>query len=195
MSLEVELKFCDVDHEHLRDVLAEHGAQRLGRYFEENFVFDDEERSLRAQGILLRLRRRQGQAVLTVKHPVQRGGLSENAKVREELETTVGDFEVLRAGLEALGYRHCFAYHKVREKWAFAGCTVCLDLLPFGQFMEVEGGRADECAHKLGFDPADASTSSYHALNRAFRTANGLPEKEDFIFSDDERQCFEDRAD
>lgn len=188
MSLEVELKFCDMDHDQLRGVLTDCGARRLDCYFEDNLVFDDEERSLRKRGILLRLRRRQGQAVLTVKHPAREDDKSENVKIREELETIIGDFEAMRAGLGVLGYRHCFAYQKFREKWCIAGCTVCLDLLPFGQFVEIEGVEPGPCARILGLDPAEASGESYHALNRAFRLVNGLPEDENFVFPDAERQ-------
>ena len=116
MPLECELKYLDVNLEDLSRRLAEAGGERLGRYFESNLVFDYPDRDLKDAGILLRLRKRQGQAVLTVKHP-PKGDVPSALKVFEEIETTVGDFSIMKTALEALGFSVAFAYEKVREKW------------------------------------------------------------------------------
>jgi len=191
MALEVELKFCGVDHEQVRSMLRRSDAVKLGRYFEENLVFDDENRSLRKRGVLLRLRRKEGQTVLTIKHPPQGPEERQRAKVREELETEIGNFVAMRAGLNVLGYSHTFAYQKFREKWQFGECVVCLDLLPFGEFVEIEGSEPHKCASMLGLDLSQSSKKSYHALNRAFRKDNDLPDDENFIFDDCERDRLE----
>ncbi|MGE4293763.1 MAG: CYTH domain-containing protein, partial [Desulfovibrio sp.] len=115
MSVEAELKFLEVDHAALRVRLQGLGAIRQGRYFEENLVFDDEDRSLRARGLLLRLRSTPGGGVLTIKAPCAE---TSTVKLREEYETGIEDLHALRLGLEALGYRAMFAYEKVREKWS-----------------------------------------------------------------------------
>ena len=69
MALECELKYLDVNLEELSQRLKNAGGQCLGRYFETNLVFDYPDRSLKESGILLRLREKQGKAVLTVKKP------------------------------------------------------------------------------------------------------------------------------
>jgi Adenylate cyclase, class 2 (thermophilic) len=188
MGLECELKYVDVDLDGMSRRLEAGGARPMGRYFESNLVFDRPDRSLMAAGTLLRLRSRQGEAVLTVKRPSSKDAESA-LKVREELETVVGDFDVMRASLEALGFSVAFAYEKVREKWKHLGCTVCLDHLPFGDYVEIEGGEetVPVCAKALELGQAVSTKASYHALNLEHRAACGLDPDESFVFSDIER--------
>ncbi|WP_285906174.1 class IV adenylate cyclase [Pseudodesulfovibrio pelocollis] len=184
MALECELKYADADLDALRRRLAaDGGAPCGGRYFESNLVFDGPGRQLRAAGVLLRLRLRQGQAVLTVKRPPGEA-VDSVLKVFEELETTVGDFATMRAALEAVGFDVAFAYEKVREKWRFDGCTVCLDHLPYGDFVEIEGDETTvpRCAAALGLDPETSTRATYHALNLERCAAMGLEPDENFVF-------------
>ena len=141
MALECELKYLDVDLDDLSRRLGDVGGDNLGKYFESNLVFDYSDRSLKDAGILLRLRERQGQAVLTVKHP-PKVDVPSSLKVFEEIETNIGDFATMRAALEAVGFSVAFAYEKVREKWKHKECTICLDHLPFGDYVEIEGTDA-----------------------------------------------------
>lgn len=190
MSVEAELKFLDVDLAALRIHLERNGAVLQGRYFEENLVFDDEERSLRERGLLLRLRSTPQGAVLTVKRPC--AGRSE-VKLREEYETGVEDMRAMRLGLEALGYRAMFAYEKVREKWLLQGAKICLDHLPFGDYVEIEGpaGEIPVLAGQLDLHHAATTRETYHALNRAWRKRQGLEHDECFVFSPEERARLE----
>jgi adenylate cyclase class 2 len=192
MGLECELKYVGVDLMRLSSRLDQGGGELVGRYFESNLVFDRSDRSLKAAGVLLRLRFRQGQAVLTVKRPPT-VALVPTLKVFEEIETPVGDFKVMREALEAIGFSVAFTYEKVREKWRHMGCVVCLDHLPFGDFVEIEGGETSvpACASRLDLDPTRSTTATYHALNLAHREARGLAADENFVFSDDEKAAFE----
>ncbi|WP_243546555.1 class IV adenylate cyclase [Pseudodesulfovibrio tunisiensis] len=184
MSLECEVKFPEVDPSELAARLVRAGAESLGRYLERNLVFDDASRSLREASILLRLRSRQGESVLTVKRPPD-NPVPSSLKVFEELETHVADFQIMRAILEALGYSVAFGYDKVRARFRFMDCVVCVDELPFGCFAEIEGSEETvwPCARVLGLERATASTETYHALNRAHRERNGLKPDENFTFS------------
>jgi adenylate cyclase class 2 len=190
MPLECELKYFDIDLDNLSCRLAEVGGENLGKYFESNLVFDYHDRSLKKAGILLRLRQKQGQAVLTVKHPPKVEVVSA-LKVFEEIETTVGDFSIMRKALEALGFSVAFAYEKVREKWKYKECTICLDHLPFGDYVEIEG--TDEtvpvCSHALGLDGAETSKLTYHAINIEYRRVANLDPDESFVFDDDARMA------
>lgn len=189
MALECELKFLDVDLEGLGSRLAGAGAVRAGRYFESNLVFDYPDRSLKAAGILLRLRDKQGKGVLTVKRPPEQEEMSA-LKIFEEIESEVEEFDTVRKALEAVGFRVAFAYEKVREKWSFDGCEVCLDRLPFGDFVEIEGPRelVMRCAGDLGLDGQPTSKETYHALNIERRRNAGLEPDENFVFSPDVRE-------
>jgi len=183
MSDETELKFPGADLARVRRRLQSHGARFLWRNFERNLVFDTAGRELRDAGVLLRLRQTDV-ALLTVKRPpkVPRPGF----KVQEEIQTEVQDFESMRSILELLGYGVAFAYEKLREEWRLEGCTVCLDRLPFGDCVELEGEpeAMEGCAPLLGLDLDEGSDATYHQLHREHRMAAGLDEEESFVFPD-----------
>ncbi|NDV19761.1 CYTH domain-containing protein [Pseudodesulfovibrio sp. JC047] len=188
MVLECELKFLRVDLESLSLRLQEAGATHLGKYFESNLVFDDAERSLKQHSILLRLRHKQGKAILTVKRPplVE---VPSSLKVFDEIETRVGDFLTMKTALEVIGFKVFFSYEKIREQWRFMDCVICLDLLPFGCFVEIEGTEAavHACAKAIGLDGHETTTKTYHTLNRIDRQAKGLASDESFVFADEVR--------
>ena len=88
--------------------------------------------------------------------------------------------------LTTVGFIPAFSYGKVREKWRFMDCTVCLDRLPFGDFVEIEGGEATvpACAEALDLDPNLTTKATYHGLNIEYRHAQGLESDENFIFDE-----------
>lgn len=183
MARETELKFPDADLVSVRQRLQSHGAHYCCRHFERNLVFDSPKRSLRRDGILLRLREADG-TLLTLKRPPE-GGEKPGFKVFDELETLVQDASVLRGILEALGYGVVFAYEKLREEWRLEDCLVCLDRLPFGDCVELEAEpeAIEACAPLLGLDLGKGSVATYHQLNREYRKTAGLPPDESFVFS------------
>ncbi len=191
MALETELKFCKPDFARVRERLRRLGADPLGRAFERNVVLDDAGSSLRSRAMLLRLRQVAGRCVLTYKRPPagQHGGAG-LAKVLEEHETEVADFRAMLEILKGLGFKPILAYEKVREKWRLSGAVVCLDLLPFGEFVEIEADEAEilRLADELGLDPGQACAENYHELNQRHRKAAGLPPQDSFIFPEGEAE-------
>lgn len=182
MALEIEIKYLEVDHDLLRKRLAALGGQYVSRGFESNEVFDDTARSLKAKGTLLRLREKDSRNVLTLKR--DSGQSHAAAKIYEESETEILHATELRAILDGLGYAPVLRYEKLREKWLLLGCEVCLDLLPFGSFVEIEGQETEiaACAKALELPQSKASTATYHDLNRQHRAAAGLAPEESFVF-------------
>ena len=68
-------------------------------------------------------------------------------KVREELETVVGDGEVLLRVFGELGLHVWFRYEKYREEFSHEDVIVAIDETPVGVFVEIEGtenGIADD---------------------------------------------------
>jgi len=184
MPLEIEIKYLDVDLESLRTRLREQNAQYLNRGFESNVVYDDPSRGLLAKGVLLRLREKNSRFVLTLKSASET--TSETAKIYDESETEIANAPAMREIITGLGYAPVLRYEKLREKWGFKGCDVCLDTLPFGTFVEIEGDEAQiaACAQALGLPAEKASKASYHDLNRAYREKAGLAPDESFVFPD-----------
>jgi adenylate cyclase class 2 len=105
-------------------------------------------------------------------------------KVWEEYETQIEDVQNMRAILEGLGYFVAFQYEKYRDRWTFHSCEICLDVLPFGQFVEIEGNENTiyKSARLLGLDIREALTKSYYELNQDYRKARGLCAEDSFVF-------------
>lgn len=194
MDLEIEVKFPVTDFSVLRSSLQRKGALFLTRLFERNILFDSPDGALRSRGALLRLRS-DNAARLTLKLPPPGGG-HEGFKVRREIETTVGDFNQTASIFTHLGYNEAMRYEKLRETWRHLDALVCLDELPFGLFVEIEGAP-DSIAYAagdIGLEMEDASTASYHDLYLAYQDARGLPRQDSFVFSPEDRSRLESLA-
>ncbi len=122
-----------------------------------------------------------GKTILTFKGPVQESRM----KVREELETVVGDGLLLLRVLEELGYRVWFRYQKYREEFAHEDVTVAVDETPVGTFVEIEGSDSGirAMATALARNPDDYVTDSYRGLYVKHCASHGLP-LSDMLFED-----------
>jgi adenylate cyclase class 2 len=172
MALEHEIKVPVRSLAVVRDRLrASVATLRHGETFEENWVLDDGERSIAARGCLLRVRRWGAQSYLTYKGPAR---FSAGVKTREEIETTVGDPEVVLRALAALGFAPHRRYQKRRELWELSGVAVTLDATPMGGFVELEGPpeTIPAVAAALGLDPAHAVAGTYLHLWEEYRAAH-----------------------
>jgi len=151
------------------DLLLEAGAAvRDERAFEDNYVLDDDERSLAKRGILLRLRKYGDKATLAVKTGAE---VREGLKVRQEWEVRVDGFDETLELLKAMGYLPVFRYQKYRSNFDFKGTLVSLDETPIGTYLEIEGEPAavGAAAAALGLQLGLGLTQSYVQLYRAFR--------------------------
>ncbi|MGM0423734.1 MAG: class IV adenylate cyclase [Thermodesulfobacteriota bacterium] len=188
MALEVELKFQVQDFQRIRDKLQKAKASYLDRYFEQNLVLDTGSKELRQKDMLLRLRKSRRSVLCLKRRPRSWEPWQEGFKVYQEHETELQDPEQMQAILENLGYTPAFRYEKVREKWSLEDCLVCLDLLPFGHFVELEGERIRECCRLLGLDPDAGSTKTYHELHLEYRQAQGWAAEDSFVFPEAKRK-------
>ena len=152
-SLEIEVKFLVDDLAAVRQRLLDLGALlHKARVYERNVRFDNPWDELRLQGKLLRLRQ-DAAARLTYKGEPQTAVDSE-ARVREELEIEVSDFQTTLKLLQRVGFEPKQIYEKYRETFVFGQVEVVLDELPFGDFVELEGSEAaiQAAAAALGLD-------------------------------------------
>lgn len=175
-NLEIEVKFLVADEGALRQRLDAAGAQQVrGSVHEHNVRFDDESGTLLKEGKLLRLRQDDA-ARLTFKGVAQSDRLSE-AKIRVELETTVGDFDLAMAILERLGFKPQQVYEKYRETFRLGDVEVVLDELPFGRFVELEGSEAGirDAARRLDLPWEERILDNYLLLMARAKAHFGLP--------------------
>jgi adenylate cyclase class 2 len=137
VKVEIEAKFYLPSLDDIRETIkALDGHLCSARVLERNLRFDTANRTLSSNHSLLRLRQDRS-ALLTFKHAV-------SVEERTEIEVGVEDFDTTRALLERLGYEVYFIYEKYRETYALGPCSIMLDELPFGHFIEIEGNSLDE---------------------------------------------------
>jgi adenylate cyclase class 2 len=180
LEREIKLRFDTV--ESARDAIVRAGATPVPcRRLQEDSLLDTADEELRRRQCVLRVRVESGRSLLTFKGPVQPAAL----KVREELETIVGDGTLLVRMLEELGFHVWFRYEKYREEFALDDVIIALDETPVGTFVEIEGGDRGIAgtAEALGRGPSDYVVDSYRRLYLIECEARGVPIG-DMLFED-----------
>jgi adenylate cyclase class 2 len=149
IPLEIEVKFYLEDMDAVRERIIGLGAISHGNHFEYNLRFDDADNSLSRQKSRLRLRQ-DNKAKLTFKSKPKIK--DREFKVLGELEVVVSDFETMKQILELLGFFPRQIYEKQRETFTLNDCELCLDVMPYGNFLEIEGGKESirQVADQLG---------------------------------------------
>lgn len=139
-QLETEVKFYLTDRHSIRQCILDLGAQSRGRFFESNVRFEDAHKTLRQKKSLLRLRRDQKTTLTFKSTPAEENN---QYKMMKELEVEVSDFDTMHRILEALGYHYEQIYEKWRETLVLNQTQFCLDSMPYGNFLEIEGQSRD----------------------------------------------------
>ena len=171
LEREVKLSFHSADA--AREAILATGATPLHcRRLQEDALLDTTDDSLRERACALRIRMENGKSRITFKGPVQPSAM----KLREELETLVGDGTLLLKIFEELGFQVWFRYEKYREEFSHEGVIVAVDETPVGVFVEIEGCEAGitAMAAALGRGPSDYILDSYRGLFLQRRHALGL---------------------
>jgi adenylate cyclase, class 2 len=180
LEREVKLRFSSPAE--ARDAVVQTGATPLrGRRLQEDCLVDTDDGQLRARGAVLRVRVECGKSRITYKGPP----LPSEAMIREELETVVGDGEILLRILGELGYQPWFRYQKYREEFAHEDVVVAVDETPVGTFVELEGSEEGigAMAHMLGRSPAEYVLDSYRTLFVTWQRDQQIPGR-DMVFDE-----------
>lgn len=172
---EVEVKIIDIDRMKVEERLLSLGARRTFDGEMHDIYFDFPGRSISASRNLVRLRSRAGGAILAFKRFVD----DDAAKIREEHEVTVSDFDTARTILEGLGLEAWLVLRKRRVTYELGEAHIDIDqyrddfdFIPV--FLEIEAEDADavrRCAGLLGFGPDDCR--AWTALDLAAHYAGG----------------------
>ena len=171
--LEREIKLRFESAAEAREAMLAAGATPLyGRRLQEDALLDTDDEQLRRQRCVLRVRMESGKSRLTWKGPVQPSTM----KLREELETVVGDGEMLLRVFGELGLHVWFRYEKYREEFSHEDVIVANDETPVGVFVEIEGTETGiaEMTAALGRTSDDYIVDSYRSLFLQHRERCGL---------------------
>ncbi len=186
-KIEKEIKFEVKQFSHIRNRLTQEGGRFIEKYLEKNIVLDTPSKKLISEGKLLRLRKKGSKNILCFKKPLEKHQYISPPSVKslEEYEVEVDDFSTSLNILRELGYEKISEYEKIREKWEIRGIKICLDQLPFGKYVEIEGGGdLITFARKLGIKGKGPLGESYHQINRKKREQMGLPPNDSFVFEE-----------
>lgn len=171
--LEIEIKFYLTDPAPMRLRLIELGAASEPRVFETNRRYDNEAQALLKEGKLLRLRHDKAWRLTYKSRPAQK---DPEFKMYRELELTLDDGDTMDAILDALGFQSIQVYEKWREVFHWNRTAVCIDTMPFGTFMEIEGQKDDivSTANTLGLKWEQRILTNYLAIFDVLRKKEKL---------------------
>jgi adenylate cyclase class 2 len=170
---ELEVKFNLSGRQKMEERLAGKAVLRAPRVHEVNLRLDTPDHALLYTGRLLRLRQ-DTRSRLTYKGPGSEQG---GARLRQELEFTVSDFDTTLHLFEALGYTIVLMYEKYRTTYELGEVEVVVDETPIGDFLEIEGpdGKSiRQAANELGLDWEKRILDSYTMLFEHTRASLGF---------------------
>jgi adenylate cyclase class 2 len=175
--LEIEIKFFLDDIESVCKKLLQLGAIGFGKVFETNIRYEDSECRLAQNNRLLRLR---NDAVTTLTFKSTPEASDDRFKVHEELEVRIDNFETMNRILEAIGFHREQVYEKWRETFTFGSTHFCIDTMPYGDFLEIEGEPEDieNCVMRLGLNWNERILKNYLTIFQLIK------ENEHLSFSD-----------
>jgi adenylate cyclase class 2 len=172
--LEIEVKFHLKDVESFQRRLPSCGAEFKTFANETNIRYEDQEKSLRPRKILLRLRQADSVTLTYKSKPPES---DPDFKVHHEVEVTLSDFEAMRQILEYIGFHPVQIYEKKRATWRFSNTLLCVDQMPYGNFIEIEGAPDNirQAARDLGFEWKDRILFNYLEIFETLKKHLGLP--------------------
>jgi adenylate cyclase class 2 len=132
---EVEVKARVESREKLAKKIESLGGRFTREVAQEDVYFIHPCRNLRERDEALRLRREGGECILTFKGK----RVGKEAKIREEIEVRVDDFEATQNIFSQLGFEKLFIIRKSRKDFLLDGATISLDSVEgLGEFVEIE---------------------------------------------------------
>ncbi len=172
--LEIEVKFYITNPSDLQKHILELGAESQGRFFETNIRYEDAHNSFLQKESILRLRKdRKATLTFKSKSPDQ----NHEFKILRELEVEVSDFKIMQNILEALGFHEEQIYEKWRETLVLNDLVFCIDTMPYGIFLEIEGKGNEiiEYAQRLNLCWEHRILANYLSIFERIKTKLNLP--------------------
>jgi len=184
-SIEIELKFKITEgniariKENINIILSEEVHQRT-------VMFDNADKFMEHTDGRIRLRQQGNKTSLSYKRPLPSVG---NEKKEVELETEVGNFEVMSNILRMMGYAPSTSYEKYTALLKLKNkpdIHIEIQKYPFETFLEIEGDKEEieKAAKQLSFDVKNAIKKPVDTIFTEWRATKGLPFKPHMTFKD-----------
>jgi len=174
MPMEHEAKFILINSQEIRSKIVALEGHSDGRFFETNVCYEDTKDSLIQKKSILRLRQDR-KAWLTYKSPPAEA--NREVKTMNEIEVSVSDFESMDQILIAIGFHQAQVYEKWRETFLLNDTQLCLDTMPFGDFLEIESTpeRVKSLAATLGLSWKKRLLDNYLTIFALLKKREQLP--------------------
>ncbi|MGM0417387.1 MAG: class IV adenylate cyclase [Thermodesulfobacteriota bacterium] len=162
--IEIEVKFYIQNYEEIIKKVAKYAGNPFKKGFEQNILFDTKDFSFRKKNKILRLRSYNNLTILTIKTPPDKK--DPDFKTLKETECIVDSHENMRFVLNECGFINEQIYEKQREIFQTDKLEICIDRLPFGDFIELEGDRDKirQAASFFNFNWENRILPSYRAI-------------------------------
>ncbi len=150
-SLEIEVKFFITETDTVRNRIKAMNPDFLGATAETNIRYETQDCGLMQKKSLLRLRRADRVTLTFKAEPPEP---SDEYKIHREYEVSVDNFEAMQNILVSLGFHPEQVYEKKRESYKLGDVVLCLDTMPYGNFLEIEGPGPEirPLAERLGLN-------------------------------------------
>lgn len=161
---EIEVKILNIDGPLVEAKLKSLGAKMIFEGLVDTHFFDFENKKLGKKGILTRVRRMGDKTYFTVKKKVS----DQLAKIREEYECSISDFDEIINAFRLLGLNETYSFKKRRKSYLLNDVHFELDkfLGSYGfvpEFLEIEAKDIEtiyKYASELGFKKEDCKPYS-----------------------------------
>ncbi|MBN1175321.1 CYTH domain-containing protein [Candidatus Woesearchaeota archaeon] len=171
---EVEVKILEVDRPKCEKILLDLGAEKIFEGTIKTVAFDNGNKTLTTDKQFIRLRKENEKNVLGFKGRIK----NKEAKVMEEIETEVGDFDKTVQILERVGFTIWTQNTKDRISYKLEGVRFDFDkyneeysYIP--EFLEIEGENIEvirKYAKILGFEDEELKPWGFGKLNNKYKS-------------------------
>jgi len=169
MKQEIEIKIKLTEEDQINEKLLRLGGKPGNLYTQTTYGFFSKDSI--EKGIFPRIRVEAGKPVLAVKvRPKEKSNYFE----RKEYSIAISDEKQGIEILKLMGFDRVREFTKKRQEWQFDNVEVCLDVLYFGTFLEIEGKKnnIEDMVKALGFENKQRITKAYLAVEDDYK--NGL---------------------
>lgn len=158
MAKEVEVKILEVNPKEIKKILKKNKAKLImKKNLQKSHLYQSAE--TKDKGII-RLRKDSIGERIAIKTKLK---VINGLKVLDEFETAVKNINVLKNGLEILGFKQIGCTESIREDWGLYSCVISLIKLPrVPYYVEIEGSQKNilKVARLFGYSEKDYCVKS-----------------------------------
>jgi adenylate cyclase class 2 len=157
---EIEVKILEIDVEEIEKKLKKMEAEKVFEGEVVSIYFDFPDKLLEREGKILRLRQKGDKVILTYKELISK----DEAKIMDEYELEVNDFESMKKMFEGVGLFPLYEFNKHRTTYKLNNTNFEIDKYPdIPAFLEIESPdlkTINDMVSKLGFSKEEVNSYS-----------------------------------